>query len=143
MRKILRIALLCAGVAFAGAQFYRPALDLPAHDANKSLKAPPEIDAFLKRSCLDCHSNQPQLPWYAHIAPASWLVAYDIKTGRKVLNLSEWSKLDDDTAANTLGEMCDQTRGKQMPPKKYTLLHPAAVPSEADIKAFCRFAAGL
>jgi hypothetical protein len=143
MKRLSRFFLLGVGIAFAGAQFYRPPMPLPEVNAKLALKAPPEIQAFLKRSCMDCHSNEPVLPWYRHVAPASWLVAHDVNTGRKALNLSEWGKLDDDTAANTLGEMCDQTRGKQMPPRKYTLLHRNAVPSEAEIKAFCRFAAGL
>jgi hypothetical protein len=40
------------------------------------------------RACMDCHSNETQWPWYAHIAPASWLVYYDVMRGREVLNLS-------------------------------------------------------
>jgi hypothetical protein len=34
---------------------------------------------LLKNACYDCHSNQVDFPWYAKVAPASWLLAGDIR----------------------------------------------------------------
>lgn len=44
-------------------------------------------------ACYDCHSNRTDWPWYSYIAPASWLVEYDVSRGRDELNFSEWPEL--------------------------------------------------
>jgi hypothetical protein len=49
-----------------------------------------------ERACFDCHSNQTRWPWYSYVAPASWLVAYDVTEGREHLNFSEWKFAGDD-----------------------------------------------
>jgi len=43
-----------------------------------------------RRACFDCHSNQTVWPWYARIAPFSWLVYDDVVEGRGKLNFSDW-----------------------------------------------------
>ena len=43
--------------------------------ATTELTAPLEVDGLLQRACYDCHSNETRWPWYAYVAPASWLVA--------------------------------------------------------------------
>jgi hypothetical protein len=30
------------------------------------------------RACFDCHSNETEWPWYAGVAPVSWLVYRDV-----------------------------------------------------------------
>jgi len=42
---------------------------------------------------MACHSNEVAWPWYADVAPASWLVAYDVHEGRAELNFSLWGDL--------------------------------------------------
>ena len=37
----------------------------------------PETRALAVRACFDCHSNETVWPWYAYVAPVSWLVAHD------------------------------------------------------------------
>ena len=44
-------------------------------------------------ACYDCHSNRTEWPWYSYVAPASWLVEYDVYEGRDELNFSEWQEL--------------------------------------------------
>src|SRR5687768_2493240 len=46
-----------------------------------AVKAPPEVEAILRRSCFDCHTNETAWPIYARIAPGSWLIARDVKKG--------------------------------------------------------------
>jgi hypothetical protein len=48
----------------------------------------PQTEALARQACMDCHSNETVWPWYAHIAPVSWLVYYDVMRGRSELNLS-------------------------------------------------------
>src|SRR4249920_3105778 len=43
-------------------------------------------------ACYDCHSNQTVWPWYSNVAPVSWLVYADVKSGRETLNFSDWDR---------------------------------------------------
>jgi len=44
-----------------------------------------------QRACFDCHSNQTKWPWYASVAPVSWVIQHHVDKGRRELNLSEWN----------------------------------------------------
>jgi heme-binding protein len=52
----------------------------------------PDTRELAVRACFDCHSNQTVWPWYAHVAPTSWLVQRDVDEGRRKLNFSEWDQ---------------------------------------------------
>ena len=62
--------------------------------AGRRLNVDPELQAVFRRSCFDCHSNETRWPWYAHVAPISWLIARDVHKARRRLNFSHWSELD-------------------------------------------------
>jgi hypothetical protein len=47
-----------------------------------------QTEALATRACMDCHSNQTTWPWYSYVAPASWLIYYDVQRGRQELDLS-------------------------------------------------------
>jgi hypothetical protein len=66
------------------------------------------------RACFDCHSNQTVWPWYAHVAPISWLVQRDVHEGRRELNFSEW-----DRSQKEARESADTVRKGSMPPWYY------------------------
>jgi len=53
------------------------------------IAAPPAIEAILKRSCYDCHSNETRWPWYGYVAPFAWWLERDVGLGRKQLNFSD------------------------------------------------------
>ena len=72
-------------------------IPLPGRGNNPPVVAEPKWDspqtaALVKRACYDCHSNQTVWPWYARIAPASWLIQRDVATGHTGLNFSEWDR---------------------------------------------------
>lgn len=98
---------------------------------------PPEVVAVLRRACFDCHSNETTWPWYAHLAPTSWLVAHDVEEGRGQLNFSEWGGYNAYDRADLLDKMCDNARKRKMPLWQYGLLHADARLNEADVKALC------
>ena len=79
------------------------------------------------RACYDCHSNQTVWPWYAQVAPVSWLIQHDVEDGRRRLNFSEWDRPQRE--ARKTGRQID--RGK-MPPWYYVLIHPKAGLSETE-----------
>jgi hypothetical protein len=136
-RRTLRWGLGALVVAFLAAQLVRPAL--PTEPAGASLDAPPEVVAFLERSCFDCHSNQTRLPWFDRIAPAYWLVAADVREGRAHLNFSDLAAGPAAAQRGALWESVNHVRLGAMPPWRYTLVHRDAVPAPAEVDALERW----
>ncbi len=96
------------------------------------LEAPAEVHAILKRSCYDCHSNETFWPWYSYVAPVSWLLAYDVKEGRKELNFSIWKTMEAKRQEKKLRECRDQIEEGEMPLGIYLWMHSEATLSEQD-----------
>jgi hypothetical protein len=80
-----------------------------------------------KRACFDCHSNETRWPWYADVAPMSWIVQHDVEVARDVVNFSEWNRSF--PAAPYSGHSI-VTGG--MPPYKYRMAHPEADLNEQE-----------
>jgi len=87
----------------------------------------PVTRALAQRACFDCHSNETTYPWYASIAPVSWLTQSDIDRGRRRLNFSNWT-------GNTRGiqELSEAISRGSMPPFYYVWLHPTASLTAAE-----------
>jgi hypothetical protein len=127
MARILLIAgllILIAGLAIR-------ALPHAGH-ANPPVLAEPPWNAPLTRAlaaraCFDCHSNETVWPWYAAIAPISWLVERDVRDGRRALNFSEWTRPQKEA-----GEAAQSVREGEMPPWLYVIPRPAARLSSSE-----------
>jgi ABC-type transport system involved in multi-copper enzyme maturation permease subunit len=63
------------------------------------------------RACGACHSNTPAWPWYANLAPLSWVIQHNVDAGRAAMNFSEW----DVPQANASGAAA-AVRNGSMPP---------------------------
>jgi hypothetical protein len=115
---------------FALLQFTSPPPTNPpvasGHDLMATNPPPPQIAALLRTACYNCHSYETKWPWYSHIAPVSWLVAGDVTRGRERLNFSDWPRALPERAAKRLERISEEVDYKDMPPAKYTLLHPEA-----------------
>ena len=96
---------------------------------------PEDIALMLKTSCYDCHSNQTVYPWYASVAPVSWLVIRDIKEGRKELNFSDWETYSKMDKAKLLNDILEEVEEAEMPMPIYFITHSDAKLSEQDRKA--------
>jgi mono/diheme cytochrome c family protein len=81
-------------------------------------------DRLMTGACMDCHSNQTTWPWYANVAPVSWLVQNDVEEGRDALNLS--------TGEIELDELIETIREGSMPPWQYKPMHPGARLSDQE-----------
>ena len=127
------------------AQLIRPATVNPPVDPVKEIAAhmsiEPAVQSILDRSCGDCHSNRTVWPWYSHVAPVSWLVASDVRGGRRHVNFSEWGAYPADKRAKALDDICKEVREGDMPPFQYMPMHPAAKLTQADRDQLCRWAA--
>ncbi|MDC0585078.1 heme-binding domain-containing protein [Planctomycetota bacterium] len=82
-----------------------------------------EVGAVLKRACYDCHSNETEWPWYSRVAPISWLIAHDVREGRKALNFSTWGELGSDSRVEMLAESWEEVEEDEMPPWFYIAPH--------------------
>jgi hypothetical protein len=134
MKKKLKWILVALVAAFALAQLVNPARTNPpvVLDMLATNAPPPHVAALLHAACYDCHSHETIWPWYAHVAPPSWLVISDVNEGRRHLDLSDWPAGDPDRAAKKLDRMSELIGYGQMPPKKYTLIHVDARLTDAD-----------
>lgn len=91
-----------------------------------------DVAALLKTSCYSCHSNETTYPWYSHVAPASWLVARDVREGRDELNFSIWQDYDPDDWLGILDDISVEVGEGRMPMKIYTFMHPSASLDDAQ-----------
>lgn len=143
-RGLARWFLVAAAVLLVAAQFLpvertNPPAD-PRRDIVARLAAPAPVAAALDRSCRDCHAHQTRWPWYSRVAPVSWLVASDVRSGRRHLNFSEWAAYDTPKAAEKLNELCEEVRSGEMPDFAYTVLHRDARLSPSEVAAICGWA---
>ena len=94
-----------------------PTVQEPAWDSS-------ETRDLVRLACFDCHSNETQWPWYANVAPVSWLVAYDVGHGRRHLNFSDWRQ--GQREGEDMGKLREVIAEGEMPPLPYRLMHPEA-----------------
>lgn len=142
MTHIGRIAIF-AGFIVGSCQFVPVRQSPVAHGSTEDAPHPvklknPEVEKILNRSCSDCHSSHASLPWYGHIAPASWLIVRHMDKGIKKLDLAAW-----DTRKPLHGEMediCDAVSGRDMPLRSYTWIHPDTKLSDREIDVVCNWA---
>lgn len=132
-------ALIAAVIGLASYLTLPPA---PAHTAAPLLSGaqiPNHVFETIRGACKDCHSNEPDYPWYSYIAPISWLIKNDVLRGRERLNLSRWSEYSTIRRERYLSEIANQVVDKGMPLPIYAKLHRAARLSDTDIQAIFRW----
>lgn len=119
-------------IAFVAIQF------VPVDRSNPlvtmEVPAPPEVLAVLRRSCYDCHSNTVRWPWYSHVAPISWLIAKDVREGRRHLNFSIWDQYSAKKQAHKIEEVHDEVASGAMPLPIYLNMHAEARLTSQDIE---------
>jgi hypothetical protein len=129
-RRLLRRLAVVAAALFVAAQF------VPVPNTNPptetEVPAPAEVREVLRRACYDCHSNETVWPWYARVAPASWLLAWDVNEGREHLNFSTWNRLNDADRQHAFEEIQEEVESGAMPLPIYLPLHPEARLSDQD-----------
>jgi len=136
----LGLAIILAGIQFFRPERANPPLT-PAQSVQATATLPSEVDAVLRRSCFDCHSNETRWPWYAGVAPLAWGVANHVKEGRAEFNFSDWGSYPVRKRVAILGKICDEVREGKMPLRQYLWLHRDATLSEADWKLVCDWSA--
>ena len=130
MRTLVKLAV--AGVAaFALLQLIRPGI--PTKPATAEIQAPPEIRSILDKDCYSCHSDERRLSWFDEIVPGYWLVRSDILTARQHLNFSTIGAKPAAAQRATLFEAASMIQLGAMPLPQFTLLHPDARVTPAEL----------
>ena len=86
-----------------------------------------ESRRIARESCYSCHSNETDWPFYAYVAPMSWLVRYDVQGGREELNFSDW-----DESSDKADDAVEMVRDGDMPLDRYTWIHRDAALTQAE-----------
>ncbi len=125
-------------VALVAIQFFPVSRTNPPAESDVSIS--PELKVAFKRACYDCHSNETVWPWYSRIAPTAFLIANDVKQGRRELNFSLWDQYNEKRKARKLKEIVKQVETGKMPQWYYVLMHPDAKLSASDRELILKWA---
>ena len=119
--------ILSLVVLFGLIQFIRPERNQQTNPSRYDIFHKSDTDAQLvglvQTACYDCHSNRTNYPWYASIAPVSWMISQHVKEGKRHLNFSEWILYPVDKQLHKLDEVIEVLQEDEMPPRPYEMLH--------------------
>jgi len=143
MKWIKRFFIL-ALIALVVIQFIRPDKNKGGYDSLDGFlaetKPTQEVQAILKSSCYDCHSNQTVYPWYAEVAPISFWLDEHIEHGREELNFADWATYSPKRKDHKLEEVIEMVEDKEMPLDSYTWIHKDAILDETQTTALITWA---
>lgn len=139
------IILLILLGSFAIIQFWQVDKNQdPAAGPNDFIVQNPTLEESLaikiQASCYDCHSNNTNYPWYAHVAPFSWMINQHITNGKAALNFSDFASLEKKQKISVLGSICEVITDSTMPPPNYIMLHRDAAFDAKTITSICDWA---
>lgn len=132
-----RKILLAVFVLVIVMQFIRPEHNnktTQSLDITKAYTVPTNIQAILKNSCYDCHSNSTRYPWYTYIQPLGWWMASHIREGKSELNFDEFGDYSPRRQKSKIKAIAESIKDETMPLPSYTLVHRSAKLSENDKK---------
>ena len=129
MKNIIRaFALGVVSVVVLASALVHPSGPVKTAKSDTPLLAGAELDPkvfeVIQRACQNCHSEKTVWPWYSHIAPMSWLVEGDVSQARSHMNLSHWSEYTVEEQQDLLARIGSAVRRREMPPARYTMIHP-------------------
>ena len=126
-KKILKRTFQILLLAFIVIQFFRPAKNksagISANDISTIYPVPENVQAILKSSCYDCHSNNSVYPWYAQVQPFAWWLNNHIQDGKKDLNFSEFAGYRIRRQYKKLEEINELVKKDEMPLDSYLWIH--------------------
>lgn len=127
MKTFFKRLLILLLIAFIAIQFVRPAKNLSnvtqPNDISTKYAIPVDVQATLKASCYDCHSNNTKYPWYNNIQPAAWFLADHVKEGKREINFNEFASYSIGKQYRKLEELNAEVQDGEMPLESYTLIH--------------------
>ena len=128
MKKIIKKILFIGLIIFLLMQLYQPARnesfeqDITAN-FTKVYNVLKNVEAIVRTSCYDCHSNNTNYPWYSNVQPVGFFMEHHIKEAKEDLNFDEWGKYSKRKQENKLDRIVKQIKSDEMPLASYTLIH--------------------
>lgn len=111
-------------------QFIRPDRNYTGQVSDQSMMqlyhTPDTIHHIMQQSCVNCHSNNTEYPWYANVQPLGWWLNYHIRKGKGDLNLDEFAGYSNRRKISKLRSMKNQVKDGVMPLRSYTWIHKEA-----------------
>jgi cytochrome c len=89
---------------------------------------------LLEKACQDCHSQRTRWPLYSYLPLLSWGLEKDVADAREHMDLSRWDRYSHQERQDLLARIGAEVRSREMPLPRYTLLHPDARLSDAEIQ---------
>lgn len=89
---------------------------------------------LFEKACQNCHSQRTQWPLYSYLPLLSWAVEKDVAEARRHMDFSRWDRYSNDQQRDLLTRIGAEVRNRRMPLARYTLLHPEARLSDAEIQ---------
>jgi hypothetical protein len=124
-------------IIFLLMQLYQPARNIAFEQdltANftKVYNVPKNVEAILRTSCYDCHSNNTDYPWYSNIQPIGIFMKNHINKGKENLNFNEYGNYSKRKQNSKLKAINKQIELNEMPLASYTLIHKNAILSSSQ-----------
>lgn len=139
MKRIIKVLLAVLIIFLFLIQFIRPVRNQSGqagiNDLSKVYKVPVKLQAILKRSCYDCHSNYTNYPWYAEIQPVRYFLDSHITEGKEELNFEEFNTYSARKRSNKLRAIVNSLQEKEMPVSSYLMIHHQARLSKQETNA--------
>ncbi len=141
MKNILKKTMLILLIIFMVIQFFRPTKNLAfaasINNITTQYSVPNDVQAILKTSCYDCHSNNTKYPWYNNIQPVAWYLKNHVDEGKKEINFDEFASYSPRRQYKKFREINQQLEENEMPMGSYTLIHSnAKLNREQKIKVY-------
>ena len=127
LKKIFKRTFQILLLIFIVIQFIRPAKNksdgISSTDITKVYPVPENVQAILKSSCYDCHSNNTVYPWYSKIQPVAWWLNNHIQDGKRQLNFAEFATYRIGKQYRKLDEVNKEVKEGGMPLDSYLWIH--------------------
>ena len=138
-KKLLFLVLLLAVTALA---IFRIADRVPSADYPLDQRV---SATFIKGGCLDCHSAEPQLPFYFKLPVVGNIMKKDVDEGYRAFDMEPlWTKLQagkNDFNPVDVAKIEKVALDKRMPMAKYYLVHPGSRMTNAKRDVILEWAA--
>jgi Haem-binding domain len=144
MKKKILVGL---AIVFAVIQFIRPTRNhseqLSANDITLRYQVPDEVQAIIKHSCYDCHSNNTTYPYYFNVQPVGWWLQSHVNEAKHHLNFSEFGSYTEKKAKHEFEEIEDAATNGWMPLTSYTIMHSGTKLTAEQSKTLAHWASAL
>lgn len=136
MKRVIKIVFAVLFILFVAIQFiprdHNQSVGIQVNDVTKIYPVSAKVNAILKSSCYDCHSNNTSYPFYASIQPMRYLMDGHVRKGKKELNFNDFETYSFRKQRSKLRAIVESLEEGSMPLSSYTFIHRNAILSKED-----------